>query len=241
MLQWIAYEVVCTAHSKGDAPEPLVRRSHKAGKMALDVLNIVEFGRKRVLNVNDEDLPIGLALIKKRHDPEDLNLLDLADVADLLADFTDVKRIVVALCLRLGMLGHGVLPGLASGKCVNTWIVRGARSASTHLGERAIVPNVTVVRKAVADEAQTALFYVLFDGVEGLFFAYFHLGVGPAGHLDDHVEDAIVLVGEEGDVVEGRDDATVVFGVYAMLWIELDDGQRAKTGGVTYRACLGRR
>jgi hypothetical protein len=59
-----------------------------------------------------------------------------------------------------------------------------------------------VVREAVAHVAQTALLDVLLDGIERLLLGDFHLGVGPAGDLDDHVEDAIALIGEERDVVE---------------------------------------
>ena len=55
-----------------------------------------------------------------------------------------------------------------------------------------------MVREAVADVAQTAPLDVLLDGVEGLLLGDLHLGVGPAGDLDDHVQDAVVLVGEEG-------------------------------------------
>ena len=58
--------------------------------MTLDILNIVQLGRERVLDVNDEDLPVGLAFIDERHDSKDLNLLNLASVAKLLADLADV-------------------------------------------------------------------------------------------------------------------------------------------------------
>ena len=67
---------------------------------------------------------------------------------------------------------------------------------ATHLGEGAVVPDVAVVGEAVADVTQTALLHVLLDGVEGLLLGDLHLRVGPAGDLDDHVEDAIGLVGE---------------------------------------------
>ena len=40
----------------------------------------------------------------------------------------------------------------------------------TNLGEGAVVPEVALVREAVADVAQLALLDVLLDGVEGLFF-----------------------------------------------------------------------
>ena len=80
----------------------------------------------------------------------------------------------------------------------------------TNLRESTVVRNVAMVREAIADVAQLALFDVLFDGVKGLLLGDLHLGVGPAGDLDDHVENTIVLVGKEGDVVEGRHDSTIL-------------------------------
>ena len=58
-----------------------------------------------------------------------------------------------------------------------------------------------MVGEAVTDETQATFFDVLFDGVQELFLADFHLGVGPTGNLDDHVEDAILLVCEKRNVV----------------------------------------
>ena len=87
----------------------------------------------------------------------------------------------------------------------------------TNLRESTVVPDVTVVREAVADVAQTALLDILLDGVEGLLLGDLHLGVGPAGDLNNHVEDPVVLVGEEGDVVEGRDDLAILLDVHAVL------------------------
>ena len=84
-----------------------------------------------------------------------------------------------------------------------------AEKLVTHLREGAVVPDVTVVGEAVADVTQTALLNVLLDGVEGLLLGDLHFRVGPARDLDDHVQDAIVLVGEERDVVEGRNDGPV--------------------------------
>jgi hypothetical protein len=63
--------------------------------------------------------------------------------------------------------------------------------------------------EAVADVAQATLLDILLDGVERLLFGDLHLRIGPARDLDDHVEDAIVLVGEERNVVEGRDNSLV--------------------------------
>ena len=94
-----------------------------------------------------------------------------------------------------------------------------ARSlARSHLGECAIVPDVPVVGEAVADKAQLASFDVLLDRVEQLLLGDLHLGVGPARHLDDHVEDTVGLVGKEGDVVEGRDDGLILLDVDAMVY-----------------------
>lgn len=93
-------------------PEPFVGRAHKTGEVPLDVLDVVQLGRERVVHVYDEDLPVGLAFVKERHDAEDLDLLDLADVADLLADLAHVERVVVALGLGLRVRLLGVLPRL---------------------------------------------------------------------------------------------------------------------------------
>lgn len=41
------------------------------------------------------------------------------------------------------------------------------------------------------------------DGVELLLLGDLHLGVGPAGNLNDHVEDGLVGIGVEGDVAVG--------------------------------------
>ena len=86
------------------------------------------------------------------------------------------------------------------------------------LREGTIVPDVAVVGEAVAHVAQATLLDVLFDGVERLLLGDFHLGVGPAGNLDDHVEYAIALIGEERDVVERGDDLAILLDEDAMFW-----------------------
>jgi hypothetical protein len=80
--------------------------------VTLNILNVVELGGKRVVDVDDNDLPVGLLLVEKGHDTEDLDLLNLASVTDELADLADVKRVVVTLGLGLGVNDVGVLPGL---------------------------------------------------------------------------------------------------------------------------------
>lgn len=44
----------------------------------------------------------------------------------------------------------------------------------------------------------------------GVAFTYLLLGVGPAGDLNDHVQDGLLLVGIERDVVEGRDRLAIL-------------------------------
>lgn len=94
--------------------------------MALDVLDVVELGCKRVVDIDDDDLPVSLLLVEERHDTEDLDLLDLAGVADELADLADVERVVVALGLGLGVDDVGVFPGLgAVSVCLSSYEGRG--------------------------------------------------------------------------------------------------------------------
>lgn len=115
--------------------------------MALDVLDVVELGSERVVHVNDNDLPVGLLLVKEGHDTQNLDLFDLASVADKLTNLAHVERVIVTLGLGLGVDGVGVLPGL---------------------GEGTIVPEVALMGEAVADVAELALLDVLLDGVEEL-------------------------------------------------------------------------
>ena len=92
--------------------EPLVGSTEKTGQMSLHILNIVELGGQWVIHVNDDDLPVGLLLVEQGHNTEDLDLLDLAGVANELTDLADVERVIVTLGLGLGVDGVGVLPGL---------------------------------------------------------------------------------------------------------------------------------
>jgi len=77
-----------------------------------------------------------------------------------------------------------------------------------------------MVGEAIANVAQSTLLDILFDGVESLFFTYLHFSVGPAGNFNDHVEDAVILVREEGDVVPWADGGLggSRFEVRAVLW-----------------------
>jgi hypothetical protein len=97
---------------EGYAPEPLVGGTHEAGEVTFDIFNIVQLGCERVLDVDDEDLPVGLAFVEKGHDAEDLDLFDLPDITHLFTDLADVQRIVVTPGLGLSMQLSGVLPSL---------------------------------------------------------------------------------------------------------------------------------
>ena len=124
--------------------------------MPLHILDIVQPRRQRVVDVDDDDLPVRLALVEQGHHAEHLDLLDLAGLGDQLADLADVERVVVAFLLRLRMGDVGVFPGLREG---------------------AVVPEVAFVGEAVADEAELALLGVLLDGVEDLVFGDLEGGV----------------------------------------------------------------
>ena len=99
-------------------PEPLVGRADKAREVPLDILNVVELASKRVIDVDDDDFPVRLALIKQCHHAEHFHLLDLASVADLLANLAHVQRVVVTLGLGVRVSRSGVLPSLGEGAVV---------------------------------------------------------------------------------------------------------------------------
>ena len=103
--------------------------------MPLDILDIVQTGRQRVIDIHHQHLPVRLALIEQRHDTEHLDLLDLTDGTDGLADLAHVQRVIVAVGASLGVLLSRVFPGL---------------------GEGTVVPDVAVVGEAVADKAELA-------------------------------------------------------------------------------------
>lgn len=112
--------------------------------MTFDILDVVELGSKWVVDVDDDDLPVGLTFVKESHDAEDFDLLNLTGVADVLTDFADIERVIVAPGLGLGVASVGVFPGLREGT---------------------VVPEVTLVGEAVSDESELTLLDVLLDGV----------------------------------------------------------------------------
>ena len=65
---------------------------------------------------------------------------------------------------------------------------------------------------------------------------YLLLGIGPARDLNNHVQDGLLLVGIEGNVVEGRDGLAILLNVDAVL-----QGVRSSdlTGGIHGRRHFG--
>lgn len=129
--------------------------------MTLNIFDVVELRGKRVVHVNDNNLPVGLFFVQEGHDTEDLDLLDLTGVTDKFTDFANVQWVVVTLGLGFGVDDIGVLPGL----CTLVLILVVFNCISTHAREGTVVPEVALVGEAVADETQLALLGVLLDGV----------------------------------------------------------------------------
>jgi hypothetical protein len=176
--------------------EPLIGGAEKTRQVSLNVLDVVQLGGERVIDINDNDLPVSLLLVEESHDTEDLDLLDLTRVTDELTDLADIERIVVALGLGLGVDSVRVLPGL---------------------GEGTVVPEVTLVGEAVSDVSKLALLDVLLDGVEELLLGDLKLSVGPSRNLNDHVQDSLLLVGVERNIVERRDGLSILLDVDSVL------------------------
>ena len=45
--------------------EPLVGSTDEAGEVALNVLNVVQLGSEGVVDIHDDDLPVGLTLVEE--------------------------------------------------------------------------------------------------------------------------------------------------------------------------------
>ena len=81
--------------------------------MPLNILNVVQLACERIQDVNNDDLPIGLTLVQKCHNTENLDLLDLTNESNVLANLTDIKGIVVAPRLGFGVSLGGIFPCLS--------------------------------------------------------------------------------------------------------------------------------
>jgi len=93
-------------------PEPLVGGSQETRKVALDIFDIVELRCQRIIHVNDDDFPVGLLLVQKSHDTENLDLFHLACVTNQLSDLADIQWIIISFRLGLWVDHVGVFPRL---------------------------------------------------------------------------------------------------------------------------------
>jgi hypothetical protein len=176
--------------------EPLVGGTEETRKVSLDILDVVQLGGERVVDINDNDLPVSLLLVEESHDTEDLDLLDLASVTNELTDLANIERVVVTLSLGLRVNGVGILPSLREGT---------------------VVPEVTLVGEAVSDVSKLALLDILLDGVEELLLGDLELGIGPSRNLDNHVQDGLLLVGIERNIMERRNGLAILLDVDSVL------------------------
>ena len=80
--------------------------------VTLNILDVVQARSERVVDVDDNDLPVSLALVEQSHDTEDLDLDHLTGLGDKLTNLADVERVVVSLGLGLWVDDIGVFPGL---------------------------------------------------------------------------------------------------------------------------------
>ena len=66
------------------------------------------------MDIDDENLPVGLALIQQSHDTENLDLLDLTHISNLLANLAHIERVIVTAGLGFWVYLLWILPGLSN-------------------------------------------------------------------------------------------------------------------------------
>lgn len=84
--------------------------------MPLNILNVVQLGSKRVLDIDYDDFPVRFAFVEKCHDAKHFDLLDLTHISDLLTNLADIEGIVVTFGLGLRMGDGRIFPGLVCGQ-----------------------------------------------------------------------------------------------------------------------------
>ncbi len=87
----------------------------------------------------------------------------------------------------------------------------------TDLRERAIVPDVSMVREAIPHVAEAPAFDILLDRIERLVPGGLHLSVRPSRYFDDDIQYALVLVGKERNIVKWRNDGSILLDENAVL------------------------
>jgi len=92
--------------------EPFICSPQETREVSLNILDIIELGCQRIVDIDDNDLPVGFFLIKQSHDTKNLYLLDLSRISDQFTDLADVQWVIIALGLCLRMDNVGIFPGL---------------------------------------------------------------------------------------------------------------------------------
>lgn len=80
--------------------------------MSLHVFDIIQSRRQWVVDVDDDDLPIGFFLIEQGHYAKYFHLFDLTRGGHELTNFADVQRIIIAFCFGLRMDDIRIFPSL---------------------------------------------------------------------------------------------------------------------------------
>lgn len=138
--------------------EPFICSPQETWKVSLNILNVIELRSQWVVDIDDNDLPVGLLLIEQGHNTENLDLLNLARVSDQFTNLANVQWIVVTLGLGFWVDNVRVLPSLISNQLVSQIICVYSQS---YLREGTVVPEITLVWEAVADETKLALLDIL--------------------------------------------------------------------------------
>lgn len=81
----------------------------------------IVLGGIRIIDINDEDLPVSLTLVDHCVGAEDLDLDNVTGLVRLATNLADINGIVVTKVTSVRVLVHGVFPGC-------TWSVRKERT-----------------------------------------------------------------------------------------------------------------
>jgi hypothetical protein len=92
--------------------EPFVCSPQKTGKVSLNIFYVVKLRSQWVVDVNDDDFPVSLLLIKESHDTENLDLLDLTWVSDQFTDLANIQWVIVTLGLGFWVDDIRIFPSL---------------------------------------------------------------------------------------------------------------------------------
>jgi len=168
--------------------EPFSGVGEVAWLKVFNVFEVVDLVSELVFDVDADDLPVGLSFVDHGEDTESFDLDDFTSSRNSGTDFADINGVVVTTFVSVLVNVLGVLPGL---------------------GDATVVPWVSSLGVNIGDVSEVALLDVLLDGVHFFLGCDFHLGIGPAGHFNNHVVDLVLGISERGNVVEGTDDLSI--------------------------------